>query len=133
MQQPFPTNLQIHNYDISTLFIETRGWIRLLYRRLARKDGDIVSVYNECIYYLSQLFDAVKHIIRNSGKIENWKQKEKEYKEFFDLILNGEFVPYTTIKIWESLSEDIIESGIYDEDENSMIKLIFKISGRGNA
>ena len=128
-QTPFPSNLQIHNYDISILYIETRGLMGLLYRRLARRDGDIIGVYNQCIYSFAQLYDMVKHVIRKSGKIEDWDKREEIYQKLLDQIQEGLFDPDKLIKFWRFLSSDIVNSGIYNEDENKIISTLLRISG----
>lgn len=125
----FPSNLEIHNYDISTLFIETRGWIRLLYRRMARGDGNIVTAYNNVVYMISQLWDAARLAIRRSGKIEKWDEKEKIYSKILEDVATGKFIPHTLIKFWEFLSEDIVDSGIYDEDKTSLMHIIARMIG----
>lgn len=128
-QDPFPSNIQIHNYDISTLFIETRGTVRLLFKKLSTNKGDVAGTYEDCIYLFSQLFDMVQDVIRRSGKVDDWEEKEKQYKSFIDRIGKGEFMPQQMVKMWEFLKEDIIKSGVYDENEESRIKTILKLVG----
>lgn len=129
--QSFPSNIQIHNYDISTLFIETRGWVCKLLSDMNQKNTGVVKTYHNAIYYFIQLFEAARHMIRKSGKIETWDKKEKLYFKFLERIEKKAYLPSLLIAQWRFLSEDIVEAGLYDEDEMSEIKTIVGLMGRG--
>jgi len=127
----FPANIDIHNYDISTLFIETRGWMCKLFSDMSQKSGTVVKTYKTAIYYFIQLFEASRYMVRKSGKIEDWNKKEFIYLKFLYNIQNNHYLPKQLIDMWRALSDDIVTAGIYDEDEMSEIKTVVSLMGRG--
>ena len=117
-EQKFPSNKEVLNYDICVLFVEARGYVRFLSKRLAMGDNQIVGIYYDAYYHLVQLFDTANLLIVRSGKLKSWKQRERKYKKFFNEIQEGIFEPEKLLKVWEALSKDISEAGIYDGDLN---------------
>lgn len=130
--QNFPKNSEIHSYDISTLFIETRGWVCKLISDMSQQNTNIVSTYNTSVYYFIQLFESSRHMIRASGKVQDWYDKEKIYFNFLDRINERQFLPELLIRMWRCLCEDIVSGGIYDDGEISEIKTIVSLMGRGD-
>jgi hypothetical protein len=127
-QHSFPSNIQIHNYDVSVLFIQTRGWINLLYTKVATNNkSGAVTTYATCINFLKQLYDTVKYNIRKLDNVPDWNKKEKLYDEYFERLMKGVYNPTELIKIWDNLRDDIEASGIYSEGENEKIKLITRL------
>lgn len=129
--QNMPSNIQIHNYDLSTLFIETRGWICKLFSDMSNNSGNTLQTYKNSVYYFIQLFEASRHMIRNSYKIEEWDKKEKIFLKFLQRISKLEYLPNLLIENWRCLSEDIVNAGLYDEDEATEIKTVMGLMGRG--
>lgn len=124
LDQRFASNTQIHNYDVSTLFIETRGYMGLLFKLMSINARDIINVYADCIYLFYQLFLTTEHLIGKSKKIENWDKKAILYKQFLVQIRTGMYAPDKLLSMWEALKDDITNSGIYDEDESTTINNI---------
>lgn len=125
--QQFPSNIQIHNYDLSSLFIETRGWICKLISDMSQKNAGIVKTYQNAFYYFIQLFEASRHMIRKSGKIDDWNDKEKLYFKFIKRIEDQEYLPQLMIEHWRFLSDDIVQAGLYDNTDYKEIKTIVKM------
>lgn len=128
--QTFPSNSEIHSYDISSLFIETRGWIIKLQSDMAQKNTNIVKTYNDAKYYFIQLFEASRHMIKNSCKVENWIEKERLYYMFIDRISNNQWLPELLIKYWRCLCDDIVSGGLYDDKEGELERNVKTLMNR---
>lgn len=125
----FPSNIQLHNYDISTLFIETRGWMCKLMLDAAQKSGSLVKTYYRAAYYYIQLFESSRHMIRKSGKIDDWDNKEKLYMELTQRIINNDFIPEILTNYWRALCDDIVAAGLYNSADDDWAKNILKLLG----
>lgn len=102
--------------DITLLFIQTRGWAGLFFRRLSRNDGDIMTAYSEFISYFFQLYMMFKYNAEFTGKVKEWKKKTETYDKLFKRIQDGENVG-NILTYWNLLVDDMNQAGIYNLTE----------------
>ena len=127
--QNIPSNIQIHNYDLSSLFIETRGHVCKLMSDIANNSGEAMGTYKSSVYYFIQLYQASRNMIDSSGKVKDWKQKDEIYRRFISMLNAGQFLPDELYRYWEYLSDDIVLAGLYKEADEDWAKNILRLLG----
>ncbi len=122
--QTLQSSTSIIKTDITMLVIEARGYAGMLFRQLAREDGDIVFTYNKFLEIFFQLYLSFKYNAQKTEKIERWKEKEKIYDNiFYERILQKhEVIPEILLKGFDIFLADIISSGIYNLSSTEFIE-----------
>ena len=124
-----PSSEALHNYDATVLLYQVRDSIAEMNVSLLTSDGRSYNSYMRTINFLKQLFDVARLTIRNSGKIIDWEKKEKLYDKYINQVLFKSINPILANKVWNMLSEDIADAGIYEKGQIEDIILAAKLSG----
>jgi len=124
-----PSSEALHNYDATVLLYQVRDSIAEMNVSLLTSDGRSYNSYMRTINFLKQLFDVARLTIRNSGKIIDWEKKEKLYDIYINQVLFKSINPILANKVWNMLSEDIADAGIYEKGQIEDIILAAKLSG----
>jgi len=107
--------------DITMLLIQARGMAGMLFRRIARNDGDIITVYNRFVELFYQLYLAFKYNAAASN-VENWEEKQKIYDSFFNKIFEGK-VDLNILKYFDALVSDMVSAGIYNFSKGNYVEI----------
>ncbi len=119
---PLQSSVGMVKADITMLVIEARGYAGLMFRQLAREDGNINFSYSRFLEIYFQLYIAFKYNAHD--KIDNWMKKEKIFNDMFynRILKNHEFIPEVLLRSFDFFIEDVIKSGIYNLSSTEFVE-----------